>query len=58
MIACAIHQRVHILPLECEGRVMAIWEDSSGKTYKVRYFHNGDEKQVYFFADELAEKKP
>ncbi len=48
-----IFDRVKIKPLECEGRVMAFYEDSSGEQIKVRYFFNGTEHNVYFLPDEI-----
>ena len=46
---------VKILPLEeVSGRVIQIHWDWMGTTYKVRYFHRGDEKVTFAFEDELT----
>jgi hypothetical protein len=48
-----LFQRVWIPELSTRGVVMAVHEDGAGKSYKVRYFFNGDERMVYFFSWEL-----
>jgi len=52
--------RVRIKELQTGGRVTAVYLGDSGLQYYVRYFHNGESKAVYFFADELepVEKAP
>ena len=46
---------VKILPIEnVLGRVIQIHLDWMGTTYKVRYFHHGEEKVTFVFEDELA----
>ena len=42
-----------IKELKTTGRVKAIYEDSTGVQFYVRYFWNGEAKTVYFYADEL-----
>ncbi len=44
---------VLIRELEYSGRVVGIVISFEGIRYDIRYFHNGDAKQVYFFEDEL-----
>ena len=53
-----IAQIVSIPELSTAGRVLNIWIVERGISYEVRYFHNGEAKQVYFFEDELKEVKP
>lgn len=49
-----IGHRVKIIAMEgTSGRVLSFFYGQNGLQYYVRYFHNGDEKQVYFFEDEL-----
>jgi len=45
-----------IIELERPGRVVAIYIDSGGPSYKIRYFHEGSAKEVYFYADEIKKK--
>lgn len=50
-------QRVHILPIEnTNGRIMEI-AVASGRDiqYKVIYYTEGQERQCYFWEDELEE---
>lgn len=35
------------------GRIVNIWISESGIQYKVRYFWQGEAKEIYFFEDEL-----
>jgi len=37
--------------------VISIWITQAGLRYQVRYFNNGDSKEVYFYADELVLSK-
>jgi hypothetical protein len=48
-----ISDKVKIKELNVVGRVKAIYIDSEGLSYSVRYFHNFDLKTVYFLSDEL-----
>lgn len=48
-----IGERVQIVPLERNGRVMTIWLTRHGIQYEVRYFDNAKTESVYFYADEL-----
>lgn len=52
-----LHQRVYVKELAVTGRIVAKFEADSGVQYKVRYFHNGTEQMVYFYADELSAGK-
>jgi hypothetical protein len=52
-LAFNLHQKVKILELNLIGRVRAIYIESDGITYSVRYFKDGDAKSAYFYADEL-----
>ena len=48
------NDRVEILPLNVEGRVVSFW--LKGESYlmvEVRYFINNEKKIEYFFEDEL-----
>lgn len=51
----SLGQRVRIKELNRPGRVLAIFIGDTGYQYKVRYFDDGDAKEVYFFTDELEE---
>lgn len=47
-------QHVRIIPLErAFGRVCQVLSDARGRQYDVRYFHNGEEKKIWLFEDEL-----
>lgn len=49
-----LFQKVKINILEnIKGRVVSVWITKSGIKYQVRYFWNCEEKEVYFFEDEL-----
>lgn len=45
--------KVSILELELEGRVKAIYITRAGATYLVRYFWDCNEKDCYFYPDEI-----
>lgn len=49
-----IKDRVHIEQLNCNGRILTIWITKFGTQYEVRYFYNGDAKNVYFYEDEIT----
>jgi hypothetical protein len=49
-----LRDAVRIVELNRIGRVVAIYEDSTGVQFSVRYFWDGEAKTVYFFADELV----
>jgi hypothetical protein len=49
----ALMDRVKIIELDAKGLVIAIFIDPMGMVYKVRYFHNGEAKEVYFYEFEL-----
>jgi len=46
-------QAVNIIELDRPGLVLAIFIDSGGIQYHVRYFQNGEAKTVYFYGFEL-----
>lgn len=48
-----IKDTVRIIELRVVGRIVAIYEDSTGQQFNVRYFWNGEAKTVYFYADEI-----
>lgn len=47
------NQRVAIIELKNTGIVTAILIDRDGAMYKVRYFHDGEVKETYFYSEEL-----
>ncbi len=47
-------QEVKIVPLNRNGRIVAIWFGDNGLQYNVRYFDNAEAKTVYFYENELA----
>jgi len=49
-------EEVKIKELNQNGRIMCFFVDSGGMQIKVRYFHNGEAKEVYFLEDELVKK--
>ena len=51
--AFEIFEKVKIQELEQTGIVICIFIDSSLVQYKVRYFHNGEAKEIYFLEREL-----
>lgn len=48
-----LHDKVLIKALEWKGIVKAILIQEAGIGYHVRYFINGEAKEVYFYAEEL-----
>ena len=50
-------QAVLIKELGRPGRVKSIWVSVTGVQYEVGYFNNGEKKEAYFFAADLAERK-
>lgn len=48
-----IDSYVRIKELTQNGRVVSVYAGRRGWEFEVRYFHNGEAKLVYFFADEL-----
>jgi len=51
-----IGENIRIKPLEkTKGRVVSIWIRGNIKDvqYEVKYFHNGQCYQVYFYGDEI-----
>lgn len=51
-----LNEIVKIVPLDmCEGRIVNFWI-SNRIEYKVRYFHGGELKEVYFLESELEKK--
>lgn len=48
-----LFDRVRITELEQSGVVLCFFVDSGGMQIKVRYFHNGESKEVYFLESEL-----
>ena len=49
----AMHDKVRIVQLETNGRVVGLYLCEDGKQYRVRYFYEGEVWTEYFFADEL-----
>lgn len=48
------NDRVEILPLKVEGRVVSFWlKEENYLMVEVRYFINNEKKIEYFFEDEL-----
>ena len=52
-----LHQRVMIKEIERPGIVKQINIADGGIQYEVRYFWDGEVKTVWFYADELMERK-
>ncbi len=48
-----IHDKVKIKELNLTGRIKAIYIDSDGISYSIRFFKDGDPKTTYFYSDEL-----
>lgn len=48
-----IGDKVQIPELETYGRVVSIWVQQCGIQYEVRYFLNGEAKNVFFFENEI-----
>jgi hypothetical protein len=48
-----IGNKVKIIPLGRDGKVISIWITAKGITYEVRYFDNAEAKNIYFYSDEL-----
>jgi hypothetical protein len=54
----SIEQEVTIKQIpEKPGVVTAVFLDGGSTQYKVRYFYEGDPKEVYFYAWELEESQ-
>lgn len=47
---------VYISKLEINGTIQAIWITDKCTKYEVRYFNNGDAKEIYFLENELSKK--
>lgn len=52
-----LNDTVCIVPLETNGRVIALYFCEDGPQYKVRYFYEGQARMEYFYADEIHEHK-
>jgi len=52
-----IGDQVFIKTLKMEGWVSSIWITDKGIKYEVRYFWNGELKEVYFYINEIAKEK-
>ena len=52
------NDKVKILPLDVEGRVLSFWFKPDGLSIEVRYYLNNECKQDYFYEDELEVIKP
>ena len=51
-----VGRRCKVLPLDSiNGRIIAVRYCQEGVQYFVRYFHNGEAKEVYFYPDEVEE---
>lgn len=48
-----IGDKIKIKELDREGRVHSIWFTKHGIEFQVRYFYNGEIKEVYFYEDEI-----
>ena len=53
----SLYQRVKLFDAEKTGVIEGMMIGSEGKFYQVRYWHNGDRKQVWVKLDEIAEVK-
>jgi len=49
----AIGNKVKILELNRNGRIVDVWLTASGIKYNVRYFDNAKAETVYFYKDEI-----
>jgi len=50
-----IDDRVYIKYLKTWGRCLSIFISKAGRVeYNIRYFNNGDPKEIYFLEDELS----
>jgi hypothetical protein len=52
-----LKDRVYIIELDMTGIVRRIQLEESGTLYEVRYFSNGEAHGVWFYEDELRDKK-
>lgn len=52
-----IKDKVSIKQLDWDGIILAIFIGETGIQYKVRYFYNGDAKEIYFYEEELQLKE-
>ena len=50
-----VEQKVKIPELGRDGVVLAIFVDGGGIQYKVRYFYDGQAREVYFYKWELQD---
>jgi len=48
-----LHDKVKILALDIEGIIISIWIADKATQYQVRYFWQGEAKEVYFYEWEL-----
>jgi hypothetical protein len=49
-----IGSKVKITELNCTGRVISIWYNSTGLQVEVKYFLDGKLNKEYFFEDEIG----
>lgn len=45
--------KVYIIPLDCYGVVISCSLSTYGNEYYVRYYIDKEQKQIYFFEEEL-----
>jgi len=48
-----LKDKVKIIDLDWKGIIISILINDLGVKYNVRYFYNGDAKEIYFFEEEL-----
>jgi hypothetical protein len=48
-----LEEKVRMAKLDLVGIVVGIWIAHAGAKFTVRYFWNGEAKEVYFYAHEL-----
>jgi len=48
-----INQRVKMKELKWHGTVKSIWVTAKSTQYQIRYFWDGEGKEVYFYEEEL-----
>ena len=53
-----INDKVHILPLKIEGKILAIFYSNTGLTFNTRYFDGLKPSDCYFTEDELSLEEP
>ena len=57
-IKYSLNDKVHIIPLKIQGKIIGIFISGSGHSYQTRYFDGLKPLDCYFHEDELSLEEP